>query len=79
MFMVHLQLPRAPVSGSIIFVDVLLKLGGYGLIRVFPVLFKFGFVFRFVWISLRLRNVAPDDGLKSPKHVERLMINKDPL
>ena len=23
--------------------------------------------------------VAPDDGLKSPKHVERLMINKDTL
>ena len=25
------------------------------------------------------KNVAPDDGLKSPKHVERLMINKDSL
>ena len=25
------------------------------------------------------RNVAPDDGLKSPKHVERLKINKDSL
>jgi hypothetical protein len=33
---------------------VLLKLGGYGLLRVFPVLFKFGFGFSVVWISLSL-------------------------
>ena len=33
---------------------ILLKLGGYGLVRVFPVLFKFGVVFRSVWISLSL-------------------------
>ena len=25
------------------------------------------------------KSVAPDDGLKSPKHAERLMINKDTL
>ena len=47
MFMVHLWLLRAhvevPVSGSIILAGVLLKLGGCGLLRVFPVLFKFGF------------------------------------
>ena len=29
--------------------------------------------------DIQLQNVAPDDGLKSPKHVERLMINKDAL
>jgi hypothetical protein len=29
--------------------------------------------------DIQLQNVAPDDGLKSPKHVERLMINKDSL
>ena len=37
-----------------------------------------------LWYSLyncniQLQNVAPDDGLKSPKHVEHLMINKDSL
>nr|YP_009351243.1 NADH dehydrogenase subunit 4 [Odontotermes javanicus]AQP28990.1 NADH dehydrogenase subunit 4 [Odontotermes javanicus] len=58
MFMVHLWLPsahvEAPVSGSMILAGVLLKLGGYGLVRVFPLLFSFGFVFSFVWISLSL-------------------------
>ena len=29
--------------------------------------------------DIQLQNIAPDDGLKSPKHVERLMINKDTL
>jgi NADH-ubiquinone oxidoreductase chain 4 len=51
-FMVHLWLPvfhvEASVSGSIILAGVLLRLGGNGLIRVFPLLFKFGFVFRFL-------------------------------
>ena len=27
--------------------------------------------------DIQLQNAAPDDGLKSPKHVKRLMINKD--
>jgi NADH-ubiquinone oxidoreductase chain 4 len=45
MFLVRLWLPRAhveaPVSGSIILPGVLLKLGGYGLLRVSDVLVNF--------------------------------------
>jgi NADH-ubiquinone oxidoreductase chain 4 len=41
-FLIHLWLPKAsveaPVSGSMILAGVLLKLGGYGLLRVFSVL-----------------------------------------
>ena len=29
--------------------------------------------------DIQTQNVAPDDGLKSPKHAEHLMINKDTL
>jgi NADH-ubiquinone oxidoreductase chain 4 len=58
MVMVNLWFPmahvEAPVSGSMILAGVLWKLGGYGLLRVFLVLFKFGFMFGVVWVSLSL-------------------------
>nr|URX52658.1 NADH dehydrogenase subunit 4 [Kalotermes hilli] len=57
MFLVHLWLPsahvEAPVSGSMILAGVLLKLGGYGLLRVFPLLVNF-FGLGFIWISVSL-------------------------
>nr|ALI86984.1 NADH dehydrogenase subunit 4 [Cryptolestes turcicus] len=44
MFFVHLWLPKAhveaPVSGSMILAGIMLKLGGYGLIRVMPLFLK---------------------------------------
>lgn len=44
-FLVHLWLPRAhveaPISGSMILAGVLLKLGDYGLLHVFPALVNF--------------------------------------
>nr|QHD47990.1 NADH dehydrogenase subunit 4 [Indonemoura auriformis] len=58
MFLVHLWLPKAhveaPVSGSMILAGVLLKLGGYGLLRVFKVLSLAGLNFNFVWVSISL-------------------------
>jgi NADH:ubiquinone oxidoreductase subunit 4 (subunit M) len=58
MFLVHLWLPRAhveaPVSGSMILAGVLLKLGGYGLLRVSPILSRLGFGFGIVSLVLGL-------------------------
>nr|QLY90183.1 NADH dehydrogenase subunit 4 [Zaphne divisa] len=58
MFLVHLWLPKAhveaPVSGSMILAGIMLKLGGYGLVRVFPFLQLMGLKFNFIWISISL-------------------------
>nr|YP_009503492.1 NADH dehydrogenase subunit 4 [Soliperla sp. ZTC-2018]AXB38838.1 NADH dehydrogenase subunit 4 [Soliperla sp. ZTC-2018] len=58
MFLVHLWLPKAhveaPVSGSMILAGVLLKLGGYGLLRMFKVLLILGLGYNFVWIGVSL-------------------------
>lgn len=57
-FIVHLWLPKAhveaPISGSIILAGVLLKLGGYGLIRVFILVQFIGLKINFFWIRIRL-------------------------
>nr|YP_010311861.1 NADH dehydrogenase subunit 4 [Planusocoris schaeferi]UNA71169.1 NADH dehydrogenase subunit 4 [Planusocoris schaeferi] len=57
MFSFHFWLPKAhveaPVSGSMILAGVLLKLGGYGLYRVFMFLDNF-ICFNYFWIVLSL-------------------------
>nr|YP_010987377.1 NADH dehydrogenase subunit 4 [Nemurella pictetii]WOL43220.1 NADH dehydrogenase subunit 4 [Nemurella pictetii] len=58
MFLVHLWLPKAhveaPVAGSMILAGVLLKLGGYGLLRVFKILSLSGLTFNFIWVGVSL-------------------------
>nr|YP_006073064.1 NADH dehydrogenase subunit 4 [Acetes chinensis]AEQ36598.1 NADH dehydrogenase subunit 4 [Acetes chinensis] len=58
MFLFHLWLPKAhveaPVAGSMILAGVLLKLGGYGLIRVLPLFGEASKMFSWFWISISL-------------------------
>nr|WPN89799.1 NADH dehydrogenase subunit 4 [Fenusa sp. 1 GYN-2023a] len=58
MFLVHLWLPKAhveaPVSGSMILAGVMLKLGGYGLLRVFIMIYNLGNFFNYIFISISL-------------------------
>jgi len=57
-FLVHLWLPKAhveaPVAGSIILAGVLLKLGGYGLIRVLPLFRESNKSLSWLWVRIRL-------------------------
>nr|YP_008080896.1 NADH dehydrogenase subunit 4 [Tarragoilus diuturnus]AFW98789.1 NADH dehydrogenase subunit 4 [Tarragoilus diuturnus] len=58
MFLVHLWLPKAhveaPVSGSMILAGVLLKSGGYGMLRVYKVLMVMGLQCNFIWVGVSL-------------------------
>nr|YP_010554667.1 NADH dehydrogenase subunit 4 [Ceratopsyche gautamittra]UYO79300.1 NADH dehydrogenase subunit 4 [Ceratopsyche gautamittra] len=58
MFLVHLWLPKAhvegPVSSSMILAGVMLKLGGYGLMRIMKLMLITSIKLNFIWVILSL-------------------------
>nr|WHL46560.1 NADH dehydrogenase subunit 4 [Euhampsonia serratifera] len=58
MYFVHLWLPKAhveaPVSGSMILAGIMLKLGGYGLLRVMVFLQTLNLKINYIWIVISL-------------------------
>nr|WHN78827.1 NADH dehydrogenase subunit 4 [Bassarona durga] len=58
MYFVHLWLPKAhveaPISGSMILAAIMLKLGGYGLLRIMIILQKINFKVGYIWVVISL-------------------------
>nr|YP_009995918.1 NADH dehydrogenase subunit 4 [Spondylis buprestoides]QNQ64869.1 NADH dehydrogenase subunit 4 [Spondylis buprestoides] len=58
MFFIHLWLPKAhveaPVAGSMILAGIMLKLGGYGLLRLMKLFIELGLKINFIFIIISL-------------------------